>query len=891
MKHRAETQIQTFFRNIKNILHAQRCVAEYRAATLVQAAWRRFVLMRQHPHRLEARKQENEILLMAQNERELRQWLADMEQKQREEAMARAMSPPESIQSDEAEDCNEGTSPSASPSKQVVDTLVSTWRKLHRVFVLAHRAKGIDYNILFSEIDLRKDDVIDRAELRLGARSFGVRLDRKITRALITLIRTKCGAPSKPLLVTFEQFLTGFELTSHLVKSADAKLLRDDILEHSADDSRKKINANDTADETLASSPGTHDNKTIDEEALIMTVRALRAAVYEAATAFLGTMGKPSSDYRAFRDALATIFSEFDTDKNGELDVDELVACMASFNLRLSNEKISLVRELFVGDYESDKIGVVEFISFVLAHSSSFGEDELGLLGRRIREQIMNCVQQAQVQTESVDDAVRHVFAAAYKRKDQKDCSIREFVRVLNRLHLGITPTQVARLVVRLDRNGDRSISFEELLIWLRIRSKTSHDDNLVVSFGRATALQLATEKAKALRLLLENLATNLTSPITHESKKANLISLFHQIDLNNSGKISQEELQLFLGKQDLLSFVGIEVLIQLCGVSILPQNPVALVAQEMMTLLDLNANGVTTLKEWLTFAQFENEKDGTDPVVVESIRKALTESENNDPERLMMWFTRLSGSISAATTRQGERAQMKIRVAEFKTALRAKLGGAHSISIKIINRVVERLDKDSSGWITTSELSAWAFPPRDLEELLRLVINSWQIEFQQFTGADFAANLYQRFDVDDNGSLAVQELLQGFLLFGLTLSEYESQVLLIAFDLDRDGCWSKPEFFAFVNQLFPTESLIEEPSTSNFPQHTEETLNSPTVQASSNGSGEGSNAYSDSAFSDNDQLLESGSSNGLSSPSYSDKKKVVVRPVEYSEDFDETSV
>ncbi|KAG3086970.1 hypothetical protein PI124_g18034 [Phytophthora idaei] len=863
-KQRAAKLIQAFFRNISSVLHAQRCAAENRAATFVQAAWKRYVHVKGYPRRLEARKREIETQLMAQSEREMRQWMADMEQKQREE---RAMSPPMSIQSNEAD---EVPSPSASPSKQVVDVLVATWRTLHRVFVLAHRAKGIDYHALFDELDLRKDDVIDRAELRLGARSFGVRLDRKITRALITLIRTKCGAPSKPLLVTFEQFMTGFELTPQATELRGTNP-PDTKLESSTDDNAK---GSDTAGGTpVNDAPDMREDKSVDEEDLVMAVRAFRAAAYESATSFLTALGKSPTDYKAFREALAHVFSEFDADRNGQLDVNELVACMSSFNLQLSNDKISLLRELFVGGRDSDKVGVAEFISFVLAHSSSSDEDELGLLGHRLREAITNRVREAQAQTENVEEAVRFVFGAAYQREDQPNCSIRDFMRVLSRLRLGVTPAQLARLVVRLDRDGDRSISFDELLIWLRIRSKASPDGDLLANSGQSKGLQFAIEKAKALRVILEKFAS-LASPTAPEG---NLTALFRQIDRDNSGKINQEELQVFLRSQDHLSSIGEEVLIQLCGLSALPQDPAAVVAQEMMALLDLNANGVTTLKEWLTIAQHDTAQDSNDPVVIEAMRTALRESESNDPDQLMLWFSELPGAIQAATARQGEPAQMKIRVAEFKTALRAKLGGARSISMQTLDQVVGSLDKDSSGWITTSELCTWAFPPRDLEELLRLVIKCWQIEHQQSSSTDFASNLFPRFDVDGNGSLAVRELRQGFVTFGLVLSEYETRVLLVAFDLDGDGCWGKSDFLAFVNKLFPVEPIVDAPIPA---QHTVE---NPSAHVSPRN---GDDIPGDSEYSDDDLLLESGSSNGRSSAAYSDEGEESVRPVDYSEDF-----
>ncbi|KAG6580101.1 EF-hand domain pair [Phytophthora cinnamomi] len=894
-KHRAARRIQTFFRSIKGVLRAKRYATETRAATLVQAAWKRFVHLKQYPRRLERRREEIEMLLMAQSEKELRQWLAGLEQQQCEEATSRAMSPPESIQSNDPENAIEDDipSPSASPSKQVVDALVTTWRKLHRVFVIAHRTRGTDYHDLFSEIDLRKDDVLDRAELRLGARSFGVRLDRKITRALITLIHRKCGAPSKPLLVTFEQFIQGFELIPTETESIDTKPPHDTSLVNTSDFESKPFVA--ASGMTADDSPETHKDQDTGEEALIMSIRAFREAIYESAMTFMAALGRPSSDYRAFRDALAQIFAEFDADRNGELDVGELVACMSCFNLRLSDDNVSLLRELFVGDREHGTVGVAEFISFVLAHSaSSSAEDELGLLGHRLREAIMILVSQAQTQTESIEDAVRLVFGDAYKRKGQQLCSIRDFVRVFNRLRLGVTPTQVARLVVRLDRDGDRSISFEELLVWLRVRSKASLNAGSgadpVYSSASQTALQLATKKAKALRLLMGKLASGGdTSLMTLDTKTANLTVLFYQIDTNNSGKINQEELQMFLENQDLTPVVGEEVLIELSALSTSSQPLAALVAKEMMALLDMNANGVVTLPEWLTFAQYEGECDGDDPVVIEALRKALKESENNDPEQVVRWFNALPGAIQAAMNRPGEPIQIKIRVAEFKTALRAKLGGARSVSLHVVDRVAENLDKDRSGWITTGEFCVWAFPPRDLEEILRLVTKSWQMDrFRASSRTIFAANLYTRFDADGNGSLAVRELLSGFAVFGVILTEYEARVLLIAFDVDGDGCWSRSEFLAFVDKLFPVEEEpIPQAAISSDEQGKIETAPS-TVQIPAHH--DSSNDSDDIAYSDddNDFLLQSGSSNALSSPAYSDEEQVSVRPVEYSEDFDE---
>lgn len=644
------------------------------------------------------------------------------------------------------------------------------------------------------------------------------------------MIRTKCGAPAKPLLITFAQFLQGFDLAKKETQ-------------HTATAGTTRVDTEaPSTEETPRSSSRSEDLNS--DEALVAAVRAFRKVVYESAMAHLVSSGQSTADYRAFREALTRMFHEFDVDKDGQLDVSELVAGMATFKLQLNGDNVALLRELFVGERDSDTIGVAEFISFVLAHSAR-SEQDLSLLGYRLREAILARVKTAQAHVDSVEEAVRAVFAAAYPHKGQEHCSIRDFVYTLRRLRLGISAAQLALLAVRLDRDGDRTVSFEELLIWLRIRSKDQASDSLDSDYLSASqsALQRATTKARILRGFLGKLASS------SNDRTASLTALFRQIDQNDSGKINESELQRFLERLDLPGLIGDDDLTLLCGVWPLPEAVAALVAKETMRLLDLNGNGVATLHEWLTFARHASEDD--DPAVIEAMRRALKDTENHDPERVLRWFNGLPGAMRAADPEQ-----VKVRVGEFKSALRAKLGGARSVSLRTIDRVVESLDKDGSGWITTSELCAWAFPPRDLEELLRLVIKSWQPERLREPTTAFATSLYNRFDADGNGSLAVREIVPGFASFGLTLTEYEARVLLVAFDLDGDGCWSKREFEAFVDKLFPIET----------PEATDEHTKAPVG----------------SDYSDDDLSLQSSSSN------ISNEQHVGVLPVDYSEDFDD---
>ncbi|RLN93053.1 hypothetical protein BBJ28_00005470 [Nothophytophthora sp. Chile5] len=944
-RQRAAKRIQAFFRTTTQHLKATRFAAINRGATSIQAIWRRFISVKQYPLQLEMHQQARERKFMAENEREMRQWLA-YQQQQQKEAWTQKTDLLQLSQDSEPEQtaCASSTS---SPSKHVVDALVATWRKLHRVFVLAHTANGIDYCSLFSQLDLRKDDVLDRAELRLGVRSFGVRLDRKLTRAyvplislaaivnplthsrvtcslgrLITLIRTKCGAPSKPLLITFAQFMEGFELASKETTLVDNRSTSEPKPAHDIEDNSHESRSPEAVHSDMPADTGVaqeHDESS-EEEALVLAVRTFRKAIHQAVTSHLKALGKSTTDYRAFREALTYVFQAFDIDNDGQLDLDELVACMASFGLQVSKENTSLIQQLFSDGQSSDAISVTEFISFVLGHSSSTaehheGSDELGLQGCRMREAILTHVKQAQTQGDSVEAAVRFVLRAAYKRKNQQYCSIRDFVRALGSLHLGLAPAQIARLVMRLDRDGDRSISLDELLVWLRlrpnVRSPPPRDALLSDSLRSSTshtALLLAKAKAKVLRFVLSKIAEGdqpddpiITPAVAPANKKGRLTALFRRIDRNDSSQVNQDELQTFLATQDLAKIRVMsaeiakeEILAELFGPSSLPQVPVARVAKEMMSFLDLNGNGVATLEEWLAFAQHDDMERGGDSAVIEAVRTALKASENQDPGRLLLWFSGLPGAMQVASSNPREPTQTKVRVGEFKTALRLKLGGARLIPLRIIDQVVQSLDVDGSGWITSNELHMWAFPSRDLEEILRLVIKSWEEEHQKLLEQDsieaFATSLYHRFDTDGNGCLAVRELLSGFAAFGVVLTEYEARVLMLAFDVDGDGCWNKTEFMAFVNKLFPAEPFTNRVPTATAPgRHEIHTSNDENHAPERDGHSSNHDEYDD-----DDLLLLSGSaessllpSNASATPMRENESELGLRPVEYSEDFD----
>lgn len=546
-------------------------------------------------------------------------------------------------------------------------------------------------------------------------------------------------------------------------------------------------------------------------------VRALRNAMYEAATIHLKSLGRVPTNYIEFRDALAHVFARFDADGSGQLDMTEFAACMQSIGVPTVPSTLALVRECFSGDEPGDGITIADFISFVLQSSatdSSKHQEELGILGFRVRTAILDKVTSLRAQAESVEAAVRLAFRSAYGEK-KRSCSIREFGRALTSFGLRLKLPQVARLAVRLDRDGDGSISFDELLVWLRLQSAASitpvatavvNSENVARSGFQATLAQ-ATSRVRELQELIWRFAATTGSD---DNRARSLTALFSWIDRNKSGKITQNELEVFLALQDLSSLSDIKLKPSKAHDTSSPKPRAVALAKEMMTILDCSGNGVVTLDEWLDFGSNDPSKTGHFAEIF-AVRTELRAFAGNESQTLSKWFLGLPGVMESgnATGNDGDRA--KIRVGEFKQSLRKALGGSHVATTAVVDITVKLLDADSSGWITTRELLQWVFPPRDLEEVLRLVHDCWHTVRDANTNQsfeDFCIYLYRRFDLDGNDCLAHRELVQGFASFGLRFSDAEVQTLVRAFDSNGDGIWSKGDFMkGFVTKIFGTAS------------------------------------------------------------------------------------
>lgn len=172
-RHKSATKLQDFMRTSIQGKQARRLESQRLAAIRIQSQFRRFVCVKTFPRALHAyRRQIADRRSMQANEMQTRAFLD-------EELTMALKSKPEQHFRFESEE-HDSETPSA--KWQTVDALVFTWRKLRQIFLSAH-SMGADFQALFSKLDERGDGTIDRAEFRRGIRTFGVRVDRKLTRA------------------------------------------------------------------------------------------------------------------------------------------------------------------------------------------------------------------------------------------------------------------------------------------------------------------------------------------------------------------------------------------------------------------------------------------------------------------------------------------------------------------------------------------------------------------------------------------------------------------------------------------------------------------------------------------------------------------------------------
>ncbi|DBA02665.1 TPA: hypothetical protein N0F65_010490 [Lagenidium giganteum] len=792
---------------------------QHHVAVRIQSVLRRFVCLRRYPDLKEQGRAMRETQGMQQSEQETRVYQRAVLALAADQAAAAARDMLSEIQLDTM------TTTSGQPSQRPeVNALVAAWRRLHRIFVLALTTGRLTHAQLFAQLDQRRDGVLDRAELRTGIRLFGVRMARPLTRALVSLVRRKAGLPSLPLQLTLEQFVVGFDLPEERTPTPREGNDDDGDDDGTAPGSARSRSSRRTTPRENGDDDGKNDDEAAEEEAgaqaeaVAQAVTLLRTRILEAATEHLAARGQSQGDYQAFRAALTHVFNEFDTDGNGELDVHELVTCMSAINFHVTPANLSILRECFECDQKSDTVSITEFISFALARPAE-GEEELGLLGFRLRAAILSRVRKAHEQTETLDDAVRLVFRAAYPHKAQTTCSRGAFVRVLVGLRLGVSSAQLGRLIARLDQDGDGTISFDELLVWLRLRTNdlpTRRESFHSMVHARRASLTKASCIAKLSRAVLAELAGlpvpslvgAKTPSVPVLNRKRAFTQLFQRIDDNNSKQIATDELEAFLRDQhienskalssadDTLSLLDVAAWTHTEA----PPAIAARVASMTMRVMDLNGNGVVTLDEWLEFLLQDDLLQEEAFVMVDKVRALLRRAIHDDEQELLQWFAGIPGALH-------ERQHVQVRVREFKNAVRQQQGS--QVTTTELDQAVRRLDADRSGWITDDELTRWIFPARDLEEVLRVVKQRWQHERRQHANESmdaWALRLYSLFDGDGNGFIAAKEVQAGFAVLRVPLRTEEVQLLIKAFDIDQDGCLSKPEFLSCVYKLFPHE-------------------------------------------------------------------------------------
>lgn len=185
-RERAATTIQRFLRRTSANYKRQQHARAWNAVTRIQSRLRGFMCRKKlYPKLVEQHRCAHELGLMAQNESEMRTLVY-------EELQHRIEAQNDELQRHYQPGSPVISSPLSSPHlKHDVSALVAMYRKLKRIFMLAAAGEGNgerEYELLFAKLDLRRDGVLDRAEFRMGIRNFGIRIDRKLTRAYVLLV-------------------------------------------------------------------------------------------------------------------------------------------------------------------------------------------------------------------------------------------------------------------------------------------------------------------------------------------------------------------------------------------------------------------------------------------------------------------------------------------------------------------------------------------------------------------------------------------------------------------------------------------------------------------------------------------------------------------------------
>ena len=233
-----------------------------------------------------------------------------------------------------------------------------------------------------------------------------------------------------------------------------------------------------------------------------------------------------------------------------------------------------------------------------------------------------------------------------------------------------------------------------------------------------------------------------------------NIKSLFDAMDANGSKQLNAREIHAFLKDHTPLPLSAID---------------------SAVMCMDVGGNCVVSKNEFVAFCSEATESEEVG-VLAEHCRAALM---HLDVPALQAWFEALD------PTSRGQ-----VRVGEVKKALK-KLVKLHDHDLDL---VLQRLDKDKSGAISTAEMLSWVHPVRDIEVLLALVESNASLQALSIEA------LVAALDVDGNGAVGIDELHAGLNLYGLRLQRAEAALLLEEFDIDNDGILTKGELNAMLN-------------------------------------------------------------------------------------------
>ncbi|OQR98872.1 hypothetical protein THRCLA_06653 [Thraustotheca clavata] len=604
--------------------------------------------------------------------------------------------------------------------KQLMEPVLVLWNDLQTTFQAAVQ-NGNDVFLFF---DRYGTGTIDRSTFRSQLQRLGFTVPRQIIRRLIKLIHQKNSISSQHFTFTRAQFQQAFKLPEITIVSEAEEDEPPPPPPPLLIENTKDVNSDNLHEETDSVEYMSH------------VIQDIRQKIVSAAQQKFGD-GKPVS-FVAMRNALSSLFESLDVENHGELALSKFHECLeTSFSLSIDKHVWNIIESCLDID-NNGSISIAEFVSFAFTSPET---EELGVLGYKLRDAILALVKEARKDVESIEEAVKCVFHGIYKH--DTDCvSISNFCKTLTKLGLGFTSAQLSRLVVRLDQDDDHTISFDELLRWLKLRRGPKPQTE-------------ATERRLSMSSMVVKQVRDAISDQANKVFNGNIRQLFNAIDNNQSGQISAMELHSFLNDHgDALPLSAITTAVN---------------------CIDVSGDGVISQNELEAFCKEQSNDAEEIGVLAEKCRQILVPMLQD----LDSWFEELD------TLGKGQ-----VRIAELKKGLKKFV----KMPEHDIDQVVHRLDADNSGFISYKEFKNWVSPLRDIEILLAIVEQASNLQAASLN------DLFATIDSDGNGFIGIDEFYAGLNFYGLHLQREEAALLLNEFDINNDGLLDKEELKGILN-------------------------------------------------------------------------------------------